>query len=246
VIGLRIRREKVKAMKTFLSIGSGVGMSFATAARFATEGFQIVLSSRTAAKVRELGDRLKRQGYPVEVRTVDSAKPESVLALIAEVQRQFGSIDVLHYNAASMRKATLTEQPRDTFVEDLTVNIGGALIAAQAVSEQMGQRRSGTILLTGGGYSLAPNPQFLSLSIGKAGIRAFALGAFETLKQKGIHLGTVTVQVNVKADSAETEAVAELFWQLYSQPIWEWTAELKYPGGLVERRSPGLIEARTA
>jgi NAD(P)-dependent dehydrogenase (short-subunit alcohol dehydrogenase family) len=115
-------------------------MSFATAARFAGEGFQIVLSSRTPPKVQELGDRLKRKGYPVEARTADSGKPGSIVALLAGVQRQFGSIDVLHYNAASIRKAMLTGQPRDTFVEDLTVNIGGALIAAQAVSEQMSQR----------------------------------------------------------------------------------------------------------
>jgi hypothetical protein len=33
---------------------------------------------------------------------------------------------VLHYNAASIRKATLAEQPRNTFDDDLAVNIGGA------------------------------------------------------------------------------------------------------------------------
>ena len=233
-------------MKTFLSIGSGAGIGFATAARFAREGFRIVLSSRSPAKAQDLADRLERTGYPVGVRTVDCADPGSITALIAEVERQFGHIDVLHYNAASMRKATLAEQPRDTFTGDLAVNIGGALIAAQAVAEQMSRRRSGTILLTGGGYSLAPNPQFLSLSIGKAGIRALALGAFETLKQKDIHIGTVTVQVAIKPDSVDAEAVAELFWQLHSQPVAQWTAEVTYPGWVERRSADDRIEARSA
>jgi NAD(P)-dependent dehydrogenase (short-subunit alcohol dehydrogenase family) len=217
-------------VKTFLSIGSGPGMGYATAARFAREGFQIVLSARNPTNTRELADRLKAKGYRAEVRTVNSADPESVAALIADVEKQFGSIDVLHYNAASLRKATLWEQSRATFVQDLAVNIGGALVAIQAVGQQMSERRSGTIVLTGGGLSLAPNSEFISLSIGKAGIRAMALGTFESLKRKGIHIATVTVSAAVAPDSEAAEAVAEHFWQLHSQPIDKWTAEVTYPG----------------
>lgn len=217
-------------MKTFLSIGSGPGNGFATAERFAREGFQIILGSRNPATARDLAGRLAAKGYRGEGRAVDSGDPESVAALISDVERRFGRIDVLHYNTASMRRATLAEQPRDTFGEDLAVNIGGALVATQAAAEQMRQRRSGTILLTGGGYSLKPNPQYISLSIGKAGIRALALGLFESLKQQGIHIATVTIEVSIKPDSRDAEAVSELFWQLHSQPIDQWTAEARYSG----------------
>jgi NAD(P)-dependent dehydrogenase (short-subunit alcohol dehydrogenase family) len=217
-------------VKTFLSIGAGPGMGYATAARFAREGFQIVLSARNSTNTRELADRLKAKGYRVEVRTVNAADPDSVAALIAEVEKQFGSIDVLHYNAASIRKATLSEQPRATIVQDLAVNVGGALVATQAVTQQMSERRSGTILFTGGGLSLAPNSEYISLSIGKAGIRALTLGTFESLKQKGIHVATVTVSAAITPDSEAAEAVAECFWHLHSQPIDKWAAEVMYPG----------------
>ena len=217
-------------MKIFLSIGSGAGIGFATAERFAKEGFQVALSNRTLRKGRELTDRLRAKGYRAEARTVDTADPESVAALIADVQREVGAIDVLHYNTASMREATLMEQPRDTFGADLAVNIGGALVAAQAVGRQMRERGSGTVLLTGGGYSLKPSPQLISLSIGKAGIRALTLGTFESLKQEGIHIATVTIEVAIKPDSQDAERVAELFWRLHGEPIGRWTAEVKYPG----------------
>src|SRR6201998_727426 len=113
---------------------------------------------------------------------------------------------------------------------DMQTNIGGALVATQAVARQMSERGSGTILLTGGGLSLAPNPDYISLSIGKAGLRAMTLGMFESLKQKGIHIATVTVHTAVTPDSKEAEAVGEHFWQLHSQPVGKWTAEVKYPG----------------
>ena len=178
-------------MKTFLSIGSGPGMGLATAERFAKEDYRIMLSARDAGKTQALAEQLRAKGHKVEVRTVDASNPSSIVTLIADVEEKFGAIDVLQ--PASIRKATLLEQPRDTFNTDLAVNIGGALVAAHAVIPKMSERGSGSILLTGGGFALEPNPEYLSLSIGKAGIRALAHGLFESLTEKGIHVATVAV-----------------------------------------------------
>lgn len=215
-------------MKTFLSIGAGPGMGLETAARFAREGFQVILSARNEQKTRDLAEQLKAKGYKAEVRTVDASDPSSVANLVGSVEREFGGIDVLHYNAAGMRKATLAEQPRDTFNGDLAVNIGGAIAAAQAVAPKMAERRSGTILLTGGGFGLQPHPDYLSLSIGKAGIRALALGLFDSFKEKGIHVATVTVAGFVNPGSEDAKAVGEQFWKFHNQPQGSWEVEAVY------------------
>jgi NAD(P)-dependent dehydrogenase (short-subunit alcohol dehydrogenase family) len=215
-------------MKTFLSIGAGPGMGFATAERFAKEGFQVVLAARNVAKMQELAERLISKGYKADARRVDASDPDSVAELVAEVHKQHGSIDVLHYNAASARKATLAEQPRDSFNSDLAVNIGGALVAAQAVAPKMEEQKSGAILLTGGGFALAPSPDYLSISIGKVGIRALAHVLFEPFREKGIHVATVTILAFVSPESKEASSVAEHFWQLYSQPKDSWTVEANY------------------
>ena len=215
-------------MKTFLSIGAGPGMGLATAERFAREGFQVVLAARSVARTQELAERLMAKGYRASARKVDSADPNSVAELVADVERQHGAIDVLHYNAASARKETLSEQPRDSFSEDLAVNIGGALVAAQAVAPKMEEQKSGAILLTGGGFALAPSPDYLSISIGKAGIRALAHALFEPFREKGIHVATVTVCTFVSPGSQEASAVADQFWHLYSQPKDAWTVEANY------------------
>ena len=215
-------------MKTFLSIGSGPGIGLATAERFAKEGFQVVLSARNAVKTQELARQLNAKSLKAEARTVNAADPSVVASLIADVEKRFGAIDVLHYNVASIRKATLEEQPRDAFNTDLAVNIGGALVAAQSVASKMSERGAGTILLTGGGLALEPNQDYLSLSIGKAGIRAMAHALFQGLRENGIHVATVTVAAAVSPGSRSAEAVAEHFWQLHSQPKGSWTPEVKY------------------
>lgn len=215
-------------MKIFLSVGAGPGMSLATAERFAKEGFHVVLSARNAAKTKDLADQLKAKGYKADVRTVDASDPASVEALVGDVETSVGPIDVLHYNAASMRKATLLEQPTKSFNEDLSVNIGGAQVAAQAVAPKMFERDAGTILLTGGGFAMQPSPDYLSLSIGKAGIRALAQGLFDTFKEKNVHVATVTVAGFVDPGSKAADAAAEHFWTLHSQPKAEWSVEAIY------------------
>lgn len=215
-------------MKTFISIGTGPGMGFATAERFAREGYTVVLAARNASKLADLAAQLTAKGHKVETATVDTANGSNVEALVSDVSKRHGSVDVLHYNAASMRKAKLDEQPTDTFANDLSVNIGGAMAAAKAAEKVMATQKAGTILFTGGGFALAPSADYISLSIGKAGIRALAQGLFEDFKAKGIHVATVTVGAWVSPGDEHSAAVAENFWKVHSEMAGSWSNEVSY------------------
>jgi NAD(P)-dependent dehydrogenase (short-subunit alcohol dehydrogenase family) len=215
-------------MKVFLSIGTGPGIGIATAKRFAREGFKVILSSRSKDKGRHLAEKLQAEGYAAEYAYVDATDTTSVRALVSQVAKSHGQIDVLHYNAAALRKATLKEQAPETFYTDQAVNIGGALVAAQAVAEIMEKAGAGSILLTGGHFGVEPSPEFLSLSIGKAAIRAMTLGLFEQMKSQGVHVATVTVAAYVSPDSPEAAGIADTFMTLHTQPRENWVAELDY------------------
>jgi short-subunit dehydrogenase len=216
-------------MKTFLSIGSGPGIGIATAERFAREGFRIVLTSRDVEGLSERARHLEAKGYVVEVKAVDAGDLASVSALIRETEAQFGPVDVMHFNAASMHSATIETQVPETFVPDLTVNVGAALVAMQEVSRGMLKRGAGTILLTGGVFGITPHPEYLSLSIGKAGLRAMAHGLFDSFKDRGVHIATVTVATLVAPGSGEAQGIADAFWHLHDAPPNAWAAEISYP-----------------
>jgi NAD(P)-dependent dehydrogenase (short-subunit alcohol dehydrogenase family) len=201
-------------MKTFISIGTGPGMGFATAERFAREGYTVVLAARSAEKVRVLAAQLSAKGLKAEAATVDTSDAVNVEALIAGVKTRHGTVDVVHYNAASMRQAKIGDQPTDTFVSDLATNIGGAQAAAKAAEKIMAERGAGSFLLTGGGFAL--------------GIRALALGLFDDFKEKGIHVATVTVAAWVSPGSDHAAAVAEHFWKLHNETPGAWTNEVQY------------------
>jgi len=112
---------------------------------------------------------------------------------------------------------------------NLSVDILGALAAIKYFAPYMEERRKGTILLTGGGLALGPSAEYLSLSIGKAGIRCLAQALFPQLSAKGIHIATLTVTMMVSPGSEQAAAAAEAFWSLHAEPEgrWTWEATLK-------------------
>lgn len=216
-------------MKTFLSIGSGPGIGAATAERFAREGFRVILTSRDTAKLAERIEGFVAKGYQVEARMVDAGDLASVATLIRDVEAEIGAIDVLHFNSAALHDGTIDQQEADTIVADLTINIGAALVAVQKVSIGMLARSSGSILLTGGMFAITPNPDYLSLSIGKAGVRNLTQALFDPFKDRGIHIAQVNVATLVAAGSAESHGVAEAFWGLHAASPDSWVSEVTYP-----------------
>jgi NAD(P)-dependent dehydrogenase (short-subunit alcohol dehydrogenase family) len=216
-------------MKTFLSIGAGPGMGLATAERFGREGYHVILAARTKEKTEALAAQLIAKGITAVAQMVDTNDPTSIQNLFKQVAVSHGRLDVVHYNAANLRASNVLDQPAETFNTDLTVNIGGALTAAQNTLAAMPGQGGGTLLLTGGGFGLAPSPDYLSLSIGKAGIRALALGLFDSARALGVHVATVTVAAFIDPGSKEAQDVADRFWELHSQPLDSWTVEIVYP-----------------
>lgn len=168
----------------FVGIGTGPGMGMTTASRFARGGFDLVLASKNTSKLEPLADELRRStGRNVETVSLEATDPTAVQALADRVGDRVG---VLHYNVAIMEKTGI-ETSVDDFRRNLEVDITGAFAAIRSFVPGMETRHKGTILLTGGGYALNPNADYLALSIGKAGIRCIAQALFKPLAKRRSH-----------------------------------------------------------
>ena len=208
--------------KLFVSLGAGPGIGLHTALRFTREGFHPVLVARSADKLARMAETI-REATGREVTTVSADMADS--GGIAALAERFGAAtQVLHYNAAMMRaKAWDAVSPED-FAHELRVDIVAAFAAIRAFAPFMARRGSGSILLTGGGFALAPSPDFLGLSIGKAGIRCLSQALFPELAKDGVHIASLTVTKVVDAAAGDPERIADMFWDLHSQarPDWVW------------------------
>lgn len=219
--------------KTFLSIASGPGIGLATARRFGREGYRVVLAARNVERLQSDAAKLREEGIEATTVQVDATDARSV----ARVVKSIGpDLEVLHYNAGvlhydasgALKTRSLADETVESLVSDTNVNVSSALAAVHAAVPTMTTQGRGTVLLTGGGLGVQPSADFLTLSVGKAGARAIVLALFPALKERGIHVATVTVAKLVGANSREADEVAESFWELHSQRPAEWRAEVVY------------------
>ena len=219
--------------KTFLSIASGPGIGLATARRFGREGYRVVLAARNVARLQTDAARLREGGIEATTVQVDATDARSVARLVTSIGPD---LEVVHYNggilhydsAGTLQTRSLADETVDTLVSDTKVNVSSALAAVHAAVPTMTKQGRGTVLLTGGGLGVQPSANFLTLSVGKAGARAIALALFPALKERGIHVATVTVAKLVSPNSREAGEVADAFWELHSQRPAEWRAETVY------------------
>jgi short-subunit dehydrogenase len=201
----------------------------AVARRFGREGFRLVLLARRAESLDALVAELAQEGIAAQSFTADAADAESLRQALGQVAAQLAPPDVLVYNAAVLRQGEPSVLDAAVFLDDMRVNVAGALVAAQAVLPQMRARRQGTILLTGGGLALAPAPPYASLAAGKAALRnlCYSLGA--EVEPDGVHVATVTiagfVQPGTHFDPAQ---IAEAYWTLHTQEPGQWEREIVY------------------
>ncbi|CAN7771776.1 SDR family NAD(P)-dependent oxidoreductase [Variovorax sp. LjRoot290] len=220
--------------KTFLSIGAGPGIGLATAQRFAREGYRIVLAARNGERLAASAAALRAAtGAEVDFRTVDASDPVAVAALTSGIG---DALHVVHYNAgvlhydkdAKLLTRGIDDESTASLISDISINVTSALSAIHAALPALRKQASGSLLLTGGGLGVQPSGSFLTLSVGKAAVRAAGLALFEPLKAEGIHVATVTVARLVSPESRHSEEIAEAFWQLHAQPRDTWTYETSY------------------
>jgi NAD(P)-dependent dehydrogenase (short-subunit alcohol dehydrogenase family) len=160
---------------------------------------------------------------------VDAADPEGLEAALTRAADEFGAPEVLVYNAAVMGPDTPTKLDAREFAHTLAVNVTGAVVAAQTVLPLLRDGR-GSLLFTGGGLALDPSPDYTSLSVSKASLRAYVQALHKQQQGSDVHVTTVTVAGAIGGDNPRfsPEKLAAAYLNLHRQPQDQWQAELFY------------------
>ena len=217
--------------KVIFIVGMGPGVSAAVARRFGREGYAIGAVARSAYKLEEQLAALRASGVRVAGATADAGDIGSLRAALVRLRAALGDAGVLVYNAAGVTYRPLAELSPEAFAADLAVSVVGAFTAAQQVLPAMRAQRSGTILLTGGGFAFEPMPVMASLGVGKAAIRNLAFSLHADLLESGIHAATVTICGTVAPGSAfDPDRIAEAYWRLHAQPAGAFEREVQFRG----------------
>lgn len=212
-------------MSGVVIIGAGSGIGLSVARRFAREGLPVALVARSENRLKTVADALAFTGVPVITLTADSTDETALRASLDTAAERFGVPDAVVYNAAIIQADLPGELSVRAHQDAWAVNVVGALTAAAHVAPAMAQRGSGSFIITGG--MPEPKPEYVSLSLGKAGVRALVTLLDRHYGPSGLHVATVTVDGPVAPGTAfDPDDIAEHYWRLHTQPRQEWEQEI--------------------
>jgi NAD(P)-dependent dehydrogenase (short-subunit alcohol dehydrogenase family) len=210
-------------------IGAGPGIGRSVARRFARQDLPLALIARTAGTLANVAEAISPFGVPVVSLTADSTDETALRAALDAATDEFGLPDVVVYNAAIIQPDTPGQLPAHAQLDAWAVNVVGALTAAAHIAPEMARRGSGSFIITGG--MPEPKPQYVSLSLGKAGVRTLVTLLDQEYGPSGVHVASVTVAGPVAPGTAfDPDDIAEHYWRLHSQPRHQWQREVLHSG----------------
>ena len=217
-------------------IGAGPGIGTAVARRFAAAGLPLGLIARTAATVDAARAAVAATGVTVVGATADAGRDDQLTAALDTLTGRLGVPAALIYNAGLIQRDRPGELSRERHVAAYAINVLGAMTAAVHLAPAMAAAGGGTIVITGG--MPEPDPEFTSLSLGKAGVRALTKLLASQYGPAGIHVATVTVGGAVAPGGRfDPDRIAEEYWRLHTQRPEAWEHEVAFTGAGTEPRS---------
>ncbi|HKO26813.1 MAG TPA: SDR family NAD(P)-dependent oxidoreductase [Solirubrobacteraceae bacterium] len=133
--------------KVALVTGASGGIGQAVARRLAAEGASVALAyGSNAEPAQKLADELVTQGGHAVAVGADLRRAEAAAELLAEVEPQLGSIDVLVAAAGLGRQQSLEDIEIEDFDEMLAVNLRAPFLLAQKTLPGMRARGFGRVL----------------------------------------------------------------------------------------------------
>jgi NAD(P)-dependent dehydrogenase (short-subunit alcohol dehydrogenase family) len=171
--------------------GGGRGIGEATARRFAAEGADVLILSRTESEVAAVAESIRADGGTAWHAVADVARAADVDRVVAAAETRWdGRIDALVNNAGIDHDCAFLDFPETAWRQVIDVNLTGPFLCAQRVARAMAPRGSGAIVHVSSIDSLGADGTQVAYNASKAGL----LGLNRTL---AVELGPLGIRSTV-------------------------------------------------
>lgn len=179
--------------KKALITGASKGIGRAIALRFAEEGADVAFTYLSSVEQgKALEDELKAKGVNALGIRSDASDFEAAQALIDEVLKTFGQIDVLVNNAGITKDNLLLRMGEEDFDQVMRVNLKSIFNTTKAVIRPMMKQRGGSIINISSVVGVKGNAGQANYAASKAGIIGFS-------KSTALELGSHNIRCNAIA-----------------------------------------------
>ena len=197
--------------KVAIVTGGGTGIGRGTAARFAQEGAQVMITGRRPQPIEDTVNQIASEGGEASCCSMDVSKSDQVQDMIDQTVTKYGKLDILFNNAGVFTGIgktimDLTEDEWDSLMginlrgnflcskyalPHMIENGGGAVVNCSSISGHVGQRKQGAYNAAKGGIELLTKCMALDFAEHKIRVNAVCPAWVEIdfnredLKQRG-------------------------------------------------------------
>ena len=132
--------------KVALVTGAAYGIGFAIAEAFANAGAKIAFNCRGEAHMAAALDAYAAKGIDAKGYFADVTNEADVIKLVADIERDLGTIDILVNNAGIIRRVPMLEMEAADFREVIDIDLVAPFIAAKHVIPGMIRKGHGKII----------------------------------------------------------------------------------------------------
>ena len=151
--------------------GATSGLGLATLRALTSEGAAIVAVGRNADRGHEIIEAMRKEGRQAVFLTGDVSCEADIIAAIDLCQETFGSIDIMHNNAAYFTTADLHETTNEQWEKSLKTNLSSVFWGSKhAVLAMREQGRGGSIINTASVASFSATADTLAYVATKSGV----------------------------------------------------------------------------
>jgi peroxisomal 2,4-dienoyl-CoA reductase len=155
-----------------LVTGGATGIGFGIVELLGSLGAHVVIASRKQEHLDSAAETLTKGGARVSVATVDVRDPDRVKAMVEQVVREAGRIDLLVNNAAGNFYAPSATLSANAWKSVVDIDLNGTFFCSQAVFPVMKEQRSGRIISISMTLHYRGWPLMAHATAAKAGIDA--------------------------------------------------------------------------
>jgi 3-oxoacyl-[acyl-carrier protein] reductase len=172
-----------------LVTGASRGIGEAIAARLARDGARVIGTATTADGAARISAALAAHGGRGAV--LDVVVPESIAALLTDIESKEGSVGILCNNAGITRDTLLLRMKDEDWAAVLDTNLASVFRLSKAVLRGMMKARQGRIVNITSVVGLTGNAGQANYAAAKAGILGFTKSLAREVGSRGITVNAV-------------------------------------------------------
>ncbi len=187
--------------------GAGRGIGRAIALKFANEGADVVVISRTPENSRKVAAEIRTLGRKAWAHAVDVADAAAVSAAAEKILAECGKADILVNNAGVTRDGLLMRMSDADWDTVLNTNLKGAFLVTKAFSRAMIKARTGRIINISSVIGLIGNAGQSNYAASKAGLIGFTQSCAREFAGRGITVNAIApgfIETDMTAELNET------------------------------------------